>query len=91
MTYIQKYDYTKVENQERKIVNVKGDGNCFFRAIAVSLGYNESQYMTIKEILSDFVLENSDLFSYLPNIQLVAQRIKQDFFAAYYDYIYLTS
>ncbi len=49
----------KIEKKENHtIINVKGDGNCFYRALSVCLGYDESQYMTIKEILSDFLLEN---------------------------------
>ena len=40
------------------IVNVKGDGNCGFRAIAVALGYNENYWRQIRNDLSDELLEH---------------------------------
>ncbi|KAL4579858.1 hypothetical protein LXL04_016026 [Taraxacum kok-saghyz] len=40
------------------IVNVKGDGNCGFRAIVVALGYNENHWRQIVKDLSDELLEH---------------------------------
>lgn len=47
------------------IVNVKGDGNCFYRALALTLGYCEDSYETIKILLHDYILSNQNTFDYL--------------------------
>lgn len=35
----------------KKILDVSGDGNCFYRAISVSLTFDENNYKELKKLL----------------------------------------
>ena len=52
---------------KKKIVNVLGDGNCFYRALALTLGMNENGYSQIKSLLYDYLAVNEETFNYLDN------------------------
>ena len=51
--------------QNRKIQPVKGDGNCFFRALSVYLFGNQQQHLQVRREIVKFVSENLRLFEAL--------------------------
>ena len=52
-----------LSKQCRKIIPAKPDGNCLFRSLAKLLTGDEEEYLMIKNMLLDFELTNSDIFS----------------------------
>ena len=51
-----------VEKKNLKMVDVRGDGNCFVRAIAHQLCYNESHYGQIRQSAVKEVIENPERY-----------------------------
>ncbi len=37
------------------VVNVAGDGNCFYRALSVLLGSHSNQYKMVKDMVADYI------------------------------------
>ncbi len=53
--------YVRVEEREEEqchIINVAGDGNCFYRAIQILLGNDEEHYMSLKHSIYEFARKN---------------------------------
>ncbi len=53
--------YVHVEEREQEqchIINVAGDGNCFYRAIQILLGNDEEYYRSLKQSIHDFAKKN---------------------------------
>jgi hypothetical protein len=46
------------EQEQCHIINVAGDGNCFYRAIQILLGNDEEYYMSLKQSIHDFAKKN---------------------------------
>ena len=49
--------YVRVEENEEEqcdMINVAGDGNCFYRTIQILLGNDEKHYMSLKQSIYDF-------------------------------------
>ena len=46
-----------------KIVNVRGDGNCFFRAISHQLYRNESNHSSVRSAIVNYLIENKNDFA----------------------------
>ena len=86
-TYVRKYD--KINN--RDIVNVMGDGNCFYRALAVAMGMTEDSYAEIKILLHDFLEENRVIFDYLGDIDELKKIIWKDREPAPFEVIYIAT
>ncbi len=42
------------DEEQCQVVDVEGDGNCFYRAIQIALGYKEGNYMLLKDLVHDF-------------------------------------
>jgi hypothetical protein len=55
--------------------------------LCVCLGYEESQYQTVKDILHDYLLANKEVFNYLEDVDGIAYKMKKDKVAADYSYI----
>ena len=47
---------TAVDTEPCSVVDVEGDGNCFYRAVAVAMGLEEAAYRDIKNLVHDFTL-----------------------------------
>jgi hypothetical protein len=54
--------------EEFLIVDVQGDGNCFYRAVSVLLGLPEEEYKALKFRMNKYVFKNAIFYSYLGNI-----------------------
>ena len=52
----------QLRERNLKLVNVRGDGNCFFRAIAHQLYGDESQHQKIREEAVQEVIKNSNSY-----------------------------
>jgi hypothetical protein len=39
-----------------QLINVEGDGSCFYRAVQIALGYQEGNYMLLKDLVHDFAI-----------------------------------
>jgi hypothetical protein len=51
------------------IIDVAGDGNCFYRAVAVAMGHQEATYGDIKKIVSDFTIPHRNVLGNVANIE----------------------
>lgn len=69
------------------IVNVKGDGDCLYRALAIGLGFEEEQRLTVKELMADYIQEASQVFDYLGNVQKISREIRKPKHAARFEFI----
>ena len=49
-------------SQNRKLVHVRGDGNCLFRALSLVVYGSEMYHLKIRELLVNFVRSNADKF-----------------------------
>ena len=56
------YLQNQLEKRNLKIVDVRGDGNCFFRAITHQLCYNESHHEQTRQPVVKEVIENSEKY-----------------------------
>ncbi len=57
--FYKQYVHVKEREQEQcHIINVAGDGNCFYRAIQILLGNDEEYYMSLKQSIHDFAKKN---------------------------------
>ena len=54
-----------LQQQNRQLDSIKGDGNCLFRSISKELLGNEKYHTMIRGIIVDFTEQNSDLFKCL--------------------------
>ena len=71
---------------------MRGDGNCFFRALCTCLGYHEDNYMVAKEILHDYLLENMSHYEGLSvNLPGLAANILKNHWAATYSCLRLAA
>ena len=52
----------QLRERNLKLVNVRGDGNCFFRAIAHQLYDDESQHQKVREEAVQEVIKNSNRY-----------------------------
>ena len=52
------YLQTQLKKRNLTMLDVRGDGNCFFRAIAHQLCYNESHHKQIRQSAVKEVIEN---------------------------------
>ena len=52
----------QLRERNLKLVNVRGDGNCFFRAIAHQLYGDESQHQKVREEAVQEVIQNSNRY-----------------------------
>jgi hypothetical protein len=46
----------KSDEEQYRMVDVEGDGNCFYRAVQIALGYQEGNYMLLKDLVHDFAI-----------------------------------
>ena len=87
--------YEKVDpgtqQHDYHVVDVAGDGNCFYRAVLVTLGYSEERYATLKQLLNEYLLSNRQVFNYLPNLESLAKKILKEGEAANYEVIRFTA
>ena len=58
----------KIIKENKKIINVRGDGNCLYRALALTLGMEENDYKEIKILMYGFLEANKAVFDYLDSI-----------------------
>lgn len=49
-------------SQNRKLIQIKGDGNCLFRALSLVVYGSEMYHSKIRELLVNFVRSNADKF-----------------------------
>ena len=56
------YLQNQLEKRNLKIVDVRGDGNCFLRAITHQLCYNESHHEQTRQPVVKEVIENSEKY-----------------------------
>lgn len=70
-------------------MKIKGDGNCFYRALARTLGYEEDNFQEVKILLYDFLTANRKVFDYLSNIEQLENTILKDKEPAPYEVIYI--
>ena len=54
-----------LQDQERQIDCIKGDGNCLFRSISKELFGHQEYHAVIRHIQVDFIVQNSNLFKSL--------------------------
>jgi len=54
-----------VESLERRVVEIKGDGNCLFRALAFLVYGTEDVHIQMRELLADFISRNKVQFAKL--------------------------
>ena len=73
--------------EEFLVVDVQGDGNCFYRAVSVLLGLPEGEYKALKLRLNKYVVNNAVFYSYLGNINQLAELILREGEAATYECI----
>ena len=73
-----KFAYVKktvVDTEPCSVVDVEGDGNCFYRAVAVAMGLEEAAYRDIKNLAHDFTLANMEVLENVADIYGTAARI----------------
>ena len=68
MSYVAKTKKIVYEKNNIQIINATGDGNCFYRALAVCLGYEEFAHFEIRTLIADFLSQNRNLFDNLSDI-----------------------
>ena len=56
------YLQNQLKKRNLKMVDVRGDGNCFLRAIAHQLCYNESHHEQIRQSAVKQVIENPERY-----------------------------
>ena len=56
------YLQNQLKKRNLKMVDVRGDGNCFFRAIALQLCYNQSNLEQIRQSAVKEVIENPERY-----------------------------
>ena len=66
---------TVVDTEPCSVVDVEGDGNCFYRAVAVAMGLEEAAYRDIKNLVHDFTLANMEVLENVADIYGTAARI----------------
>jgi hypothetical protein len=52
-------EYIRIEKSDEEqcqVVDVEGDGNCFYRTVHFALGYQEGNYMLLKDLVHDFAI-----------------------------------
>ena len=54
-------------SQNRKLVHIKGDGNCLFRALSLIVYGSEMYHLKFRELLVNFVRSNADKFRVYSN------------------------
>ena len=68
-----------------------GDGNCFYKALAVAMGMTEDSYAEIKILLHYFLEENRVIFDYLGDIDELKKIIWKDREPAPFEVIYIAT
>lgn len=81
----------KIIKENKKIINVRGDGNCFYRVLALTLGMEENDYKEIKIIMYDFLEANKAVFDYLDSIGQLKKLIIKDREPAPFEAIYIAT
>jgi hypothetical protein len=66
---------TAVDSEPCSVIDVEGDGNCFYRAVAVAMGLGEAAYRHIKKLVHDFTIANRDVLENVGDIEGTAARI----------------
>lgn len=68
-------------------MNVKGDGDCFYRALATCLGYDEESRDIIKDMMADYIINSKQVFDYLGNVEDISREIRKPRCAAKYEFL----
>ena len=68
----------KIIKENNKIINVRGDGNCFYCALALTLKMKENDYKEIKILMYDFSEANKAVFDYLDSIDQLKKFIAKE-------------
>ncbi len=79
------------EEEKCHVVNVVGDGNCFYRAVQVLLGFDEDDYMPLKEMVYEFAHENIELTFESGDAFDILNRIGKDGDWAMFEDVFLTA
>jgi len=66
---------TAVDSEPCSVVDVEGDGNCFYRGVAVAMGLGEAAYRDIKKLVHDFTIANREVLENVGDIEGTAARI----------------
>jgi hypothetical protein len=56
--YFVYFRITRVDCKPCSVVDVEGDGNYFYRAVAVAMRLEEAAYRDIKKLVNDFTITN---------------------------------
>ena len=67
-------------NQLASIIDVMGDGNCFYRAVSVSVHDDQSRCGNLRKALADYVVKQQEFISLaeIESLKRLAADIKTD-------------
>ncbi len=68
-----------------------GDGNCFYRAVSLTIGKKEEDYKVLKDSLSNFVIQKAQFYSYLGDVEQLALLLRREGEAATYECLRITA
>ena len=57
---------------------IKGDGNCFYRCIALATTGDENNFGSIKMLLADYLYENQNIFNDVADLEEMERIIRKD-------------
>ncbi len=61
-----------------KIVDVPGDGNCFYRSLQLLLGNDHKEYMVLKDLVYFYTQQNQGLAAQVGDVSDILSRIRRD-------------
>ena len=62
----------------KEVVNIRKDGNCFFRAISHILTGNQREHKLVRQMIYKFMIENDSVFSKLANCPNYADSVSMN-------------
>ncbi len=67
------------------MTKIARDGNCFYRALAVSMGNPSDSYGDYKKLIADFLRERHSVFDYMSDLKELEQMMRKEGEAATYE------
>lgn len=84
------FHYSEIELFKKlnyQLYQIRGDGNCLFRALAHQLGHNQDYHSTLRNLITDNILNNSEeyLEFFIDNNELKSYVVKMKKIGEYGD------
>ena len=62
-----------IDSEPCSVVDMEGDGNCFYRGVAVAMGIEEAAYRNINKLVHDFAITNILVVQNIANLRKLWQ------------------